>query len=44
MEIDVIIDRLTRCLVERDTGKVVDTEFKKRIQPIKKIDYRGWKF
>ena len=44
MEIDVIIDRLTRCLVERDTGKVVDTEFKKRIQPIKKKDYRSWKF
>lgn len=44
MEVDIIIDKLTECLVERESGKIVPTEFKKRITPIKEKEYNNWKF
>lgn len=44
MQVDVLIDKLTDCLVERETGNVVDTEYAERITEIKKKDYIGWKF
>lgn len=44
MEIDVLIDKLTDCLVERKTGKVIDTYYKKRETLINPKDYKGWKF
>ena len=44
MEIDILIDELTDCLVERETGKIVITYYKKRETPIKNKDYHGWKF
>jgi hypothetical protein len=42
MQIDITIDSLTPCLVERKSGKTVDTE----IKPIKPThaDYKGWNF
>lgn len=44
MEIDILIDKLTDCLVERTTGKIVETEYRKRSTSIKPSEYRGWKF
>lgn len=44
MEVDVLIDELTDCLVERKTAKLVETEYKQRISPISRKEYRGWRF
>ena len=44
MEISIFIDELTDCLVEKDTGRVLKTEYQKRTTPIKTKDYRNWKF
>lgn len=44
MQIDIIIDELTDCLIERKTGNIVETEYKKLELPIKKKDFAGWKF
>lgn len=44
MEIDILIDELTDCLIDRRTGDIVDTEYSECIEPIRKKDYSGWKF
>lgn len=44
MEIDVLIDELTDCLVERSTGKQEETEYRVRTALIKPEEYKGWKF
>lgn len=44
MEIDIRIDELTDCLIERQTGNLVDTYYEKRNVPIKQKDFKGWKF
>lgn len=44
LEISIIIDGLTDCLVETDTGKVVETIYIKRTRPIAMKDYCDWKF
>lgn len=44
MEIDIQIDKITDCLVEKSTGKIIDTEYRKRTVPIRPKDYKGWKF
>ncbi|MBQ7796822.1 MAG: hypothetical protein IJ374_09730 [Lachnospiraceae bacterium] len=44
MQVDILIDRLTECLVERSTGRTVETKYIKRENPIKKREYSGWKF
>lgn len=44
MEVDIQIDKLTDCLVEKSTGKQVETEYRLRTVPIKPKDYKGWKF
>lgn len=44
MEVDILIDKLTDCLVERASGEIVETEYKRRITPIKMKEYKGWNF
>ena len=44
MSVDILIDRLTDCLVERADGKIVETEYRKRSSKIKQTDYKNWKF
>lgn len=44
MEVDIIIDTLTECLVERSTGQRVKTEFRSRTVAIRPQDYRQWNF
>lgn len=44
MEVNILIDKLTDCLVDRSTEEIVETEYIKRASKIKKIDYSGWKF
>ena len=44
MEIDILIDEFTDCLVERVSGKRVETEYRLRTVPIKPKDYKRWKF
>lgn len=49
MEIDVLVDSLTNCLIESSTGKEFDTEFHKVEGKITKSDaerlrFAGWKF
>lgn len=44
MQVDILIDKLTDCLVERESGHVVDTEYTERITGIKKKECSGWKF
>ena len=44
MAVDIQIDKLTDCLVERETGNIVDTEYTELITTIKKKDFAGWKF
>lgn len=44
MEVDILIDKFTDCLIERSTGERVQTEYILRAVPIKPNDYKGWKF
>jgi hypothetical protein len=44
MTVDILIDKLTDCLIERATNTVVETEYRERLTPIKKNDFKGWKF
>lgn len=44
MAVDIQIDRLTDCLVERETGSIVGTKYMERITTITKGECRGWKF
>ena len=44
MAVDIQIDKLTDCLIERETGNIVDTEYMERTTAIKKKDFAGWKF
>lgn len=44
MEVDILIDEFTDCLVERKTGEQVETEYQLRSISIKPKDYKGWKF
>ncbi len=44
MSVDIQIDMLTDCLIERISGNVVSTEYSVRSTPIKKKDYKGWRF
>ena len=44
MEVTIVIDELTHCLIERDTGNLVETEYHQRATPVKKKDYKGWNF
>jgi hypothetical protein len=42
--VDILIDKLTDCLIERETDTVVETEFRERLLPISKTEFQGWKF
>ena len=44
MEIDILIDKLTDCLLDTETGKIVKTEFIKKETKIRSTEYKGWKF
>ena len=44
MEVDIIIDKITDCLIDTRTGKKVETEYRMRRTPIRLKDYKGWKF
>lgn len=44
MEVDILIDRITDCLIDTRTGVEVETEYRKRETPIRPKDYKGWKF
>lgn len=44
MAVDILIDKLTDCLIERESDTVVETEFKERLFPITKTEFQGWKF
>ncbi|MCM1046936.1 MAG: hypothetical protein NC433_00730 [Clostridiales bacterium] len=44
MEVDILIDRITDCLIDTRTGKKVETEYRMRETPIRAKDYQGWKF
>lgn len=44
MEVDILIDALTDCLIEKSTGKIVETEYYSRISPITEAEYDSWKF
>lgn len=44
MEIDILIDELTACLIQRETGLIVETDYEERQSPIKFKDYNGWEF
>ena len=44
LTVDIQIDKFTDCLVERETGIVVDTEYVERVTEIQKKDCFGWKF
>lgn len=44
MEVDILIDAITDCLIDTRTGEEVETEYRMRETPIRPKDYRGWKF
>ena len=44
MPVDILIDELTDCLVERNTNKILETEYRERITPITIREFKGWKF
>ena len=44
MEVDILIDRITDCLIDTRTGEEVETEYRLRETSIKLKDYKGWKF
>ena len=44
MEVSLVIDELTNCLIERRTGELVKTEYHLRSIPVRKKDYKDWNF
>lgn len=44
MQVDVLIDKMTDCLVDRETGAIVETYFIKADECVAKKKYMGWKF
>ena len=42
MEVDILIDRITDCLIDTRTGEEVETEYRRREILIKPKDYKGW--
>ncbi len=44
MEVDILIDRITDCLIDTRTGEKVETEYRLRETPIRPKDYKGWEF
>ena len=44
MAVEIMIDELTDCLVERATGEIKETDYWERVLPIVPADYKGWKF
>ena len=44
MPVDILIDDLTDCLIDRNNGRPCATEYKMRTSPIKPREYHGWKF
>lgn len=44
MEVDILIDKITDCLIDMRTGEKVETEYRMRETPIRSTDYKGWKF
>lgn len=44
MEVDIYIDELTDCLIDRKTGEKVETFYVERIVPFEKKEYENWKF
>ena len=44
MEVDILIDKITNCLIDSRTGEEVETEYRKREILIEPKDYKGWKF
>jgi hypothetical protein len=44
VEVDVLIDRITNCLLDTRTGEEVETEYFMRETSIVPRDYKGWKF
>ena len=44
MEVDILIDKITDCLIDTRTGEEVETEYRMRETSIKPEDYKGWRF
>ena len=44
MFLDVQIDKLTDCLVEHSTGKLVETEYKLHHNIMTPKEYKNWKY
>lgn len=44
LNIDIVIDRFTDCLVERATGEIVETYYCVKDIPIYRSEFEGWKF
>ena len=42
--VDVEIDILTNCLIDRETGEMAATEYHRRTSPMRRSDIEGWKF
>ncbi len=41
MEVDILIDTITECLIDTRTGEEVETEYRARETPIRPKDCRG---
>ncbi len=44
MEVDIVIDKITDCLIDTRTGREVETEYRMREVPIRPKDYKRRKF
>lgn len=44
MTVEILIDKLTDCLIERESGIIVNTKYTERTTVIKKKEFAGWKF
>jgi len=42
MEVDILIDRITDCLIDTRTGEEVETEYRMREMPIRPKGYKDW--
>lgn len=42
--VDIEIDELTPCLMDRETGELLLTHYEELTSPLKRDDYRGWNF
>lgn len=44
LEVDILVDSITDCLIERETGNIVETEYREKMTSLSQKERQNWKF